>query len=93
MSNKYVSNGIRNATSLDEAIALVNAGTCEGVEGIEFSSDQLAGQYAFEAARQQEDFSEESIEAHLEFLASAGAEFDAGAATVWGLGLAQVYLN
>lgn len=44
------------------------------------TGDQLAGQYAFDAARDQGDISMENIEAHLGIINEAGANFDAAAA-------------
>jgi hypothetical protein len=73
----YISNAIRSASSLQQFAAIINdGGTCEGMEGIEFTPEQLAGQYAFEAARDSGwPIDAAAIAAHLEVLADAGAEF------------------
>ena len=61
-----------NAGSIEQAAAIVSEGTAF------FSSNQLAGQYAFEAAKEAGDgFAYESLVFHLECLADAGADFDA----------------
>lgn len=44
------------------------------------TGDQLAGQYAYDAAHDQNDVSVENIGAHLEIISEAGAQFDAAAA-------------
>ena len=63
--------------SLEEVAQLVSKGTCEGIEGIEFSSEQLAGQYAFEAVINSDyKMSTSGLEAHLDILHDAGAIFD-----------------
>lgn len=70
-------NNMERTTALDYvdgiegAAAVVTEGTSS------FSSEYLAGQYAFDAAREAGDgFADASIEAHLEFLADAGAAFN-----------------
>ncbi|OHV13026.1 hypothetical protein [Kushneria phosphatilytica] len=74
----YLSNAIANSTSLEQVVEYVNEGTCEGMEGIEFSSDMLAGQYAWSAAKEgcDDEITEESIEGQLEFLREAGGVFN-----------------
>lgn len=76
MTTIYMSNKVQNATSLETVVELVNDGTCEGVEGVEFTSEQLAGCYAYNAAKESGERVEGDLEAHLEFLAEAGAEFN-----------------
>lgn len=64
---------LEQAGSVESAAAIVSAGTTF------FNSDYLAGQYAFDAARQAGDgFAYESLVFHLECLAEAGAAFDSG---------------
>jgi hypothetical protein len=74
----YISNAIRSASSLQQFAAIINeGGTCEGMEGIEFTPEQLAGQYAFEAARDSGwPIDAVALGEHLDVLADAGAEFD-----------------
>lgn len=63
------------AGSIERAAEIVTEGTAF------FTPAQLAGQYAFEAARDAGyGTDEETMEAHLEFLREAGATFDAAAA-------------
>lgn len=86
-----ISNSIKNATSLSEVMDLVNGATdghVEGMEGLEFTPAQLAGQYAHSAAKAQDYMGEAEIEAHLEILAEEGATFDFSAALAHGLAIA-----
>ena len=78
MNTVQISRAIRNALSLDDVVELVNEGTCEGAEGFEFTSEQLAGQYAAEAAVSDidETFTTTDLESHLDFLAESGAIFE-----------------
>lgn len=86
----YASNTIRNCSSLEQVITVINGGAIvEGMEGVEFTPAQMAGQYAFEAARESGwPVDESALDAHLDFLAEAGAEFDRSGAIVHGLQLA-----
>ncbi|MDN3525618.1 hypothetical protein QWY79_10115 [Halomonas sabkhae] len=86
----YLSNAIANATSLEQVVEHVNEGTCEGMEGIEFTSDMLAGQYAWQAAKEADDgeITEYHIEGQLEYLSEAGAIFDEQAAIEHGMKIA-----
>lgn len=87
----YLSNAVANATSIEQVVEIVNEGTCEGMEGIEFTSDMLAGQYAYDAAKTGADgepVTEHHIEGHLDFLREAGAEFDERAAIAHGMRIA-----
>ena len=86
MSTIYISNAIRSATSLDEVVELINAGgVCEGMEGVEFTGSQLAGQYAEDCARDSDFFDRASVEAHLEVLSDAGAVFEPEEAAEWAI--------
>lgn len=87
----YLSNAIANATSLEQVVDYVNEGTCEGMEGIEFSSEMLAGQYAWQAAKEADDgeITEQHIEGQLEFLSEAGAVFNEQAAIEYGMNIAS----
>lgn len=74
----YSSNTLNNCHSIDEVVELVNAdGCCDGIEGIEFNGNEIAGQYAFQAVH---DFSSEvnseDLEGQLDCLKDAGAKFD-----------------
>jgi|TARA_R110000851_G_scaffold333472_1_gene513548 hypothetical protein len=92
MANIFLSPAITNAHTLEEVVAHVNEGTCEGMEGIEFTSEMLAGQYAWEAAKQASDgepITAYSLEGQLEFLSDAGARFDEPKAILHGLALAS----
>ena len=74
----HTSNTIRNCSSLEQVVTVINGGAIvEGMEGVEFTAAQLAGQYAFEAARDSGwAVDAAAIAAHLDILADAGAEFD-----------------
>lgn len=83
-----ISYALNNAHTIEKIVELVNEGTCEGMEGLAFSSDELAGQYAHAAALESGDeVDAESIEAHLEFLASEGANFNTDIATAHALAI------
>lgn len=85
----YLSNAVANATSIEQVVEYVNEGTCEGMEGIEFTAKMLAGQYAYDAAKECVDkVTERDIEGQLEFLQEAGAEFDEQAAIAHGMKIA-----
>lgn len=77
----YACIALSNAQSMERVVELVNGGTVEGVQGIEFTSEQLAGQYAFEAAKEAGyGNSDADHEGQLEFLIEAGAVFNTAAA-------------
>ena len=86
----YLSNAIANATSLEQVVEYVNEGACEGMEGIEFSSDMLAGQYAWQAAKDADDgeITEYHIEGQLEYLRDAGGVFNEQNAIAHGMKIA-----
>jgi hypothetical protein len=89
MSTINISYAMDHATNLDDVIKMVNDGTCEGMEGMEFSSEQLAGQYAFNAASTGDyPVNADAIAGQLEFLSDAGAVFNASAAIAHGLAIA-----
>lgn len=62
------------AASIEHAARIVTEGTAM------FSPEQLAGQYAADAAKQAGHTTRDDLAAHLEFLAGAGAVFDHAAA-------------
>ncbi len=81
MNTVNISYAIQNAKTLGDVVELVNEGTCEGIEGMEFTPEHLAGQYAQRAAQESGyPVDADSVEAHLEFLSDAGAVFDAAGA-------------
>jgi len=87
----YLSNAIANATSIEQIVEIVNAETCEGMEGVEFTSSMLAGQYAYDAVKDDSDCElviERYLEGQLELLREAGAEFDEQAAIAHGVKIA-----
>lgn len=87
----YISLTIRDAHSIETVVAAINeAPICEGMEGIEFTAEQLAGQYA--AAAQIESgypVDKAALEAHLDYLQESGARFDYPAAIAQGLAVAE----
>lgn len=77
MTTINISYALNNTHSLAAVVELINEGTCEGMEGMEFTSDQLAGQYAYNAAVESEyPVDADAISAHLDFLAEDGAVFN-----------------
>lgn len=73
----FISNALQNAHSIDQVVELINSGSCEGMEGIEFSSEQLAGQYAWSCAKEAGyGVGKTEIEAQLELISEHGAKFD-----------------
>jgi hypothetical protein len=78
--NIVISNTITNATSLEQVIDAINGaatGHIEGMEGLEFTPAQLAGQYACYAAIDSGcGATEENIEGQLEFIGGEGAKFN-----------------
>jgi hypothetical protein len=89
MSTINISYAMNHATNLDAVVDMVNAGTFEGMEGMEFSSEQLAGQYAFNAASTGDyPVDADAIAGQLEFLSDAGAVFNPSAALAHGLAIA-----
>jgi hypothetical protein len=83
----YLSNTVKNATTLDQVIDAINdGGTYEGIEGIEFTPEQLAGQYAYDAVIES-DYTVivENIEGHIDYLQEHGAIFDEGKAVAWAM--------
>lgn len=62
------------AGTIERAAEIVTEGTAM------FSPEQLAGQYAADAAKQAGHTTRDDLAAHLEFLAGAGAVFDHAAA-------------
>jgi len=88
MTTIYTSYVLSNAHTLGYVVELVNEGTFEGMEGLEFTSEMLAGQYAWNAASASDyPVDAESIEGHLEFLASEGAKFNQAKAAAHALAL------
>ena len=87
-----ISPAIDNALTVEAVVALVNDGTCEGMEGMEFTSEQLAGQYAYRAAKESDPLVDgRDIEGQLGFLVEAGAVFDEEKALAHGLAIARAY--
>lgn len=88
MTTLWISYALDNALTAEEVVEVVNGGTCEGMEGIEFTASMLAGQYAAGAAKDSADngvIEHADIEAHLEFLHNFGAIFDFETATEHGM--------
>lgn len=89
MSIIYISRAVVSAQSLEDVVEIINkGGVCEGMEGVEFTPEQLAGQYAEDAAHDSGfAVDQDAIEAHLEILRDAGANFDASAAAAHGMAI------
>lgn len=89
-----LSNRVSKASSIEEIAEMINdGGTCEGMEGIEFTSEQLAGQYAYQAIEESDypNVTENALFNHAEFLVEAGAKFDMRKAVEWGMRIAKEY--
>lgn len=72
---------IKNAQNLNEVVKLINNGTVENVDGfknIKFRAEELAGQYAAEAKKDDQFFCSrsEELENQLTLLIEAGAKFN-----------------
>ena len=75
---------LRNALTIERVVEIVNEGSDE------LTSSELAGQYAEQAAHEAGyAVGRNEIEAHLEFLESAGAAFNFPAAIKHGLELSR----
>ncbi len=86
----YLSNAVADAASIEQVVEYINEGTCEGMEGVEFTADMLAGQYAWSAAKDASDgepVTTYHLEGQLEFLREAGGRFDETKAVLHGLSL------
>jgi hypothetical protein len=89
METINISYAMRHATRLHAVVDIVNEGTFEGMEGMKFSSEQLAGQYAFSAANAGDyTVDADALAGQLEFLSDAGAVFNTSAAIAHGLAIA-----
>lgn len=78
----FVSSYFSNDKTMRDIVELVNGGSCEfifGVGEVIFTSNELAGQYAYEAWKESGNgqvFDEDTACAHLETLEDEGASFD-----------------
>lgn len=80
-----MTNAITEARSIEQVVEIINASAAGHASEYFGGSDTrdaeiMAGQYAWEAAEESGYTDNDSIEAHLEFLVEAGAEFDFSAA-------------
>jgi len=76
-----MTNAITEAHSIEQVVSVINESNSGNSSEYFGGSDTrdaevMAGQYAWEAAEEEGNPSDASIEAHLYFLAEAGAEFD-----------------
>jgi sulfur carrier protein ThiS len=76
--NMNISLKICHATKIEQVVEIVNNGTrADVLPEFEFTPEQLAGQYAFEAVQESEyEHSDQNHEAHLEILEQHGGKFD-----------------
>jgi hypothetical protein len=90
MSTIYESHAMKNANSIERVVELVNKGTYEGIEGVEFTPEMLAGCYAYNAACDSgNEIDKEELEAQLYCLADGGANFDASGALEYAIKLSK----
>lgn len=68
--NEMKSIELQNCYSLEQVVELINGGGTSA-----FSGEEIAQQYAEDAAKEQDDMSKENIDAHLDILREAGAKF------------------
>jgi len=75
-----MSTAIKEALSIEEVVEIINTAaesTVKFSDGSDMRSpEEMAGEYAFDAAEESGYTDAASIEAHLEYLADQGAEFD-----------------
>jgi hypothetical protein len=76
-----MTNAITEAGGIEEVVEIINVSKNGGASGYFGGTDtrepeEMAGQYAWEAADESGYTDDESIEAQLDFLVAAGAEFD-----------------
>ena len=69
---------LNQAATLLDVVNLINeAPSAEEMNDMEFTAEQLAGQYAFEAADEAGyGFNDPELEVHLDILEEEGAKFD-----------------
>lgn len=74
----HLSGSIKKAKSIDEAVEIINSrAPCESIEGVSFTPEQLAGQYACKANEDSDaELHKDELEVHLSILSEAGARFD-----------------
>ena len=86
----FKSKSIENATSREEVVFIINSaaenGHAEGMEGVEFTAEMLAGCAIFDACEFEYDI-EAEIEAQAELLKEDGADFDMSEACEYALKL------
>lgn len=75
MTIQIANNALSNCTSLDQVVELINDDMATDAERF-----VVAAAYAIDSCEDKDDITIEEIEAHLELLADAGAEFDHNAA-------------
>ena len=67
-----ISQALQNAQSIEQVVEIINGGGTS-----EYSANEIAGQYAFNAADESGyDIDGASLDAHLEVIIDAGAKFD-----------------
>lgn len=84
MAQIWLSNYINdNTKSHEDIVDYINkGGSAEGMQGIEFTAEQLAGQYAYNATKEAgHGLAAENFESQLYYLTEAGAVFDESKAT------------
>lgn len=72
--------------SIEQVVKLINKGTCY------FDSNELAGQYAYEACQDRDEYQrvdKNEFICHLDYLNDFGARFDSGKVEEWAKGLVK----
>lgn len=75
MTISIANNALSNCNSLDQVVELINDDMATDAERF-----VVAAAYAIDSCEDQDDITNEELEAHLELLTDAGAEFDSNAA-------------
>lgn len=99
MTTTYISLSMSNANSVARCVELIaDAPIVEGMEGVEFSADQLAGQwaadYAIDSDTKLSEIDEATLDAFVDIVEEhcaeeGGAEFDHAAALAHAMKIVQ----
>ena len=94
MTAIYLSIAIKNASTIAAVAEIINSaalGHAEGMEGVEFTPAQLAGQYAWVVAADAKEVTKEMMTQSLDYIKDEGAKFDHAQALVHAQALADAY--
>lgn len=88
MTDVYLSHAIQNAQNITEVVEMINnGGHSEGIEGVEFTPEMLAGIYSYVAVEDSDSECRVHIndnhDAHLDVLIDCGAQFSSADALLY----------